>query len=330
MSSAHALNIRGIRPPSTVGILRERFGIEDVTVPGARSDFHATTVVPAGSVAIADVTLTDGVRVRYPALDSYRVVVPVTGRAAVRASDSAAVAADPGVALVVDPDDQGAVHDWCGQSRLLVLAIEAHAMRSHRDRLNPHPGSPVTRLGPLVTVGHAPASAWTGLLRQLVTDHASGHGVSRNDRIWSLLTSALITGLLLLSDPQLRDGKRGSLSGVRPAAAAVLPESVRAAVSAMRDDPSRPFTADELARVSGVGARALQRGFQQHLGTTPLGYLRELRLAAVHERLRATGPATTTVADAARRFGFQHLGRFADLYRRQYGVTPSETLRSSG
>jgi AraC-like DNA-binding protein len=33
------------------------------------------------------------------------------------------------------------------------------------------------------------------------------------------------------------------------------------------------------------------------------------------------------VADAAYRWGFNHLGRFAAAYREKYGVSPSRTVR---
>ncbi|WP_278258467.1 helix-turn-helix domain-containing protein [Nocardioides convexus] len=35
-----------------------------------------------------------------------------------------------------------------------------------------------------------------------------------------------------------------------------------------------------------------------------------------------------TVGEAASRWGFTHLGRFAAAYRGRYGVAPSDTLRA--
>jgi AraC-like DNA-binding protein len=56
-------------------------------------------------------------------------------------------------------------------------------------------------------------------------------------------------------------------------------------------------------------------------------YLRQVRLALVHDNLRAADPAATTVAQVAYRYGFTHLGRFAAAYRERYDVSPSQTLR---
>jgi transcriptional regulator GlxA family with amidase domain len=54
-------------------------------------------------------------------------------------------------------------------------------------------------------------------------------------------------------------------------------------------------------------------------------FVRDVRLDAVRERLtRADSPCT--VAEVATEFGFGHLSRFSQDYRRRYGENPSETL----
>jgi len=56
-----------------------------------------------------------------------------------------------------------------------------------------------------------------------------------------------------------------------------------------------------------------------------MAYLRHVRLARAHHDLRHGD--VHTVAEAAHRWGFTHLGRFAVLYQARYGAAPSETLR---
>ncbi|MFD0476744.1 helix-turn-helix domain-containing protein [Nonomuraea thailandensis] len=65
------------------------------------------------------------------------------------------------------------------------------------------------------------------------------------------------------------------------------------------------------------------------MDTTPLGYLRQARLARAHAELEAGDPAATTVAVIAARWGFFHPGRFALAYKAAYGRPPGGTLRSS-
>ncbi len=89
--------------------------------------------------------------------------------------------------------------------------------------------------------------------------------------------------------------------------------------------PSSDLTTVELAAKAGVSARALQAGFQEVVGMSPMAYLRGARLDRVHHELLAgTGESVT---DVAGRWGFFHPGRFADQYRARFGDLPSRTAR---
>jgi transcriptional regulator GlxA family with amidase domain len=95
----------------------------------------------------------------------------------------------------------------------------------------------------------------------------------------------------------------------------------------MHADPAHPYTAGELAAIAGVGVRVLQESFKQHVGVSPMTYLRRLRLDGVHTELSEADPWQVSVSEVAVRWGFTHLGRFAGAYRARFGVAPSQTLR---
>jgi AraC-like DNA-binding protein len=103
--------------------------------------------------------------------------------------------------------------------------------------------------------------------------------------------------------------------------------TVRRAVAHIEDHADQPLTVAEIAAAAHVTVRALQYAFRRHLDTTPLAYLRRVRLAQAHRDLRAASPLDTTVGEIAARWGFAHPGRFAALYREAYGTSPSATLR---
>ena len=88
------------------------------------------------------------------------------------------------------------------------------------------------------------------------------------------------------------------------------------------------FTVADLAAIAGVSIRSLQQSFRRYVGIPPMTYLRDLRLARVHEHLREAEPTLHSVTDIAYRYGFTHMGRFAAEYRARYGLLPSETLRA--
>jgi len=60
---------------------------------------------------------------------------------------------------------------------------------------------------------------------------------------------------------------------------------------------------------------------------SPTAYLRLVRLKRIHGTLRDGGEDGATIAQIARAWGFGHMGRFAETYRRQFGELPSETVR---
>jgi transcriptional regulator GlxA family with amidase domain len=86
-----------------------------------------------------------------------------------------------------------------------------------------------------------------------------------------------------------------------------------------------PITLGGLCRVAGVGARCLQRTFEYRRGVSPMRFVAERRLAATHRALlhALPGASVTRIALAN---GFDHVGRFAQLYREVLGELPSQTL----
>jgi transcriptional regulator GlxA family with amidase domain len=104
---------------------------------------------------------------------------------------------------------------------------------------------------------------------------------------------------------------------------------MRQAMDAMQEHPEYPYTLTDLADITGVSTRSLQAGFRRYLGSTPMAYLRQVRLARAHDDLRAADPSQRTVAEIAYRWGFTHLGRFAAVYRARYGQPPSWTLNDA-
>ncbi|MFD0275593.1 helix-turn-helix domain-containing protein [Kitasatospora sp. NPDC127111] len=105
------------------------------------------------------------------------------------------------------------------------------------------------------------------------------------------------------------------------------PGTVRRAVAFIESNADQDIALAHIASAAYVTPRALQYAFRRHLGTTPLAYLRRVRVAAAHRDLLAADPRTSTVTEIAVRWGFAHPGRFAAHYRDAYRTSPSTTLR---
>lgn len=84
----------------------------------------------------------------------------------------------------------------------------------------------------------------------------------------------------------------------------------------------------DICTTVGVSERSLQYAFRAYVDLSPVAYLRLCRLNRVRTTLRTSAPQTTTVTAVAMRFGFLHLGRFAQDYRQVFDESPSTTLAS--
>ncbi|HEX9831724.1 MAG TPA: helix-turn-helix domain-containing protein [Mycobacterium sp.] len=105
------------------------------------------------------------------------------------------------------------------------------------------------------------------------------------------------------------------------------PVLLRRAIAFIHDNAHRDITLSDIAASVNVTPRSVQYTFRRYQGTTPLEYLRCLRLQHAHRELQAADPSVDTVTAIAGRWGFGHAGRFSSMYKRTFGTSPSQTLR---
>ncbi|WP_371864565.1 helix-turn-helix domain-containing protein [Gordonia crocea] len=110
---------------------------------------------------------------------------------------------------------------------------------------------------------------------------------------------------------------------LRAAPEVSAPGYVRTAVHYIDEHARELPTVADVAAAAGVSVRTLSGAFGAYLGMTPRAYLVEQRLQGVYREL-ARG--ATTVAAAARAWGYVNMGVFAGAYRRRFGEPPSATL----
>jgi AraC-like DNA-binding protein len=108
--------------------------------------------------------------------------------------------------------------------------------------------------------------------------------------------------------------------------AAAAPGNVRRAEAFMRANTGMPLTIAEIAEAAGCGVRALQIAFHRFRGTTPMRALQQARLEEARTEILRPDQ-TQSLARIAAEYGFSSPSQFAQFFRRQYGVYPSEMLR---
>jgi AraC-like DNA-binding protein len=103
--------------------------------------------------------------------------------------------------------------------------------------------------------------------------------------------------------------------------------TLRRAIAFIDEHAHIDLSVVDIAAAANVSVRAVQFAFRRHLDTTPMAYLREVRLDRAHRELLAAEPSCgNTVTAIAARWGFHSHSRFAAKYRHTYGVTPHHTL----
>lgn len=93
----------------------------------------------------------------------------------------------------------------------------------------------------------------------------------------------------------------------------------------MMGHADEPLSVLEVCSRVGTSRRKLNYCFQDVLGTSPIKYLRTLRLNSIRRAIRQAPPGVT-IQDIASHWGFWHLSQFAQDYRSLFGELPSDTL----
>ncbi|MDT9593305.1 AraC family transcriptional regulator [Nocardioides zeae] len=248
----------------------------------------------------------------------YHVALPLTGGVVCAGAAEQPMTVAPGRASVWGPGQVPDTH-WAAGTTLMcfmvppdVVAAEAKALLG-RDILTPvvfEPKMDLTSPGGrswwrLVNLLAGELEADSGLIQETVTRH-------HFERL-------LVEGLLLAHRHSLSDvmEQRSRSSTV---------QGVARAIELVEEDPAAPWSALSLANRVHLSVRSLQEGFRRELDTSPMSHVRDVRLRRVFDDLNAAPPGPT-VNQIAQRWGFLHMGRFADHYRRQYGELPSVTRR---
>jgi len=129
----------------------------------------------------------------------------------------------------------------------------------------------------------------------------------------------VLTGLLL---SQPNNYSAALEDTAKPAA----PRDIKRAVEYLEGHLDLPVTIADLVVASQVPGRTLFQHFHDFKGTSPMRYLRRARFERVYQALRAAS-ADDGVTQIAVAHGFTHMGRFSVDYQKQFGESPSATLR---
>jgi AraC-like DNA-binding protein len=168
-----------------------------------------------------------------------------------------------------------------------------------------------------LTSGHGRSLAQYLLMAAVDLDRADS--MLAHPTTMGMFQQFIITGLLL-SQPHSHFDSLLRLSGP------IAPHGVKRAIDYMEANLAQPIVLADIVAAAGIPGRTLLQHFRDSSGTSPMRYVRDMRMARVRQDLLRAHDGES-VTEIALRWGFNHLGRFAAEYRRRFGETPSETRR---
>jgi AraC-like DNA-binding protein len=256
--------------------------------------------------------------------------IPLRGGAYIRCGGQS-IEADPLLASFPSPTEPLSMR-WAEDSPHLIVRLDRRALSTRLESLLQAPLREPLVFGLGVDMNRPEARGLSALLGYLQCVLESGQGFAGQPALAEQAENHLLSTLLLSMPHNHSAALSGGMRSVPPGAAAtVVPRAVRRAQEILRGHLEQPISLEELCTLVGVSSRSLQQGFARHTGSSPMAWLRDLRLDHVRAQLKASADGSSgvgqaiKVADIAARYGFYHLGHFAAHYRRRFGELPSET-----
>jgi transcriptional regulator GlxA family with amidase domain len=150
---------------------------------------------------------------------------------------------------------------------------------------------------------------------KLIDKEARGEGAGR-DLILERLVEVMLLEALRSTDAEIQ--KTGLLAGLRDPA-------IAAALRTMHADVSHNWSVAELGRRAGMSRSAFADRFAKTVGSTPIDYLLQLRMALAKDMLRREKRSLSEVADV---IGYQSTSAFSTAFRRSTGISPGAFARN--
>jgi AraC-like DNA-binding protein len=152
---------------------------------------------------------------------------------------------------------------------------------------------------------------------ELIDDEADASHPCR-DMILERLVEVLLIEAMRLCAAQITTAQRGLMAGLSD-------PTLAPALHQMHGDLAQDWTVQRLARSANVSRAVFAERFTRIVGMPPGQYLLEWRVATAKDILRSERPS---MAEVARRVGYQSASAFTTAFTRLSGCSPTEFVRS--
>jgi AraC-like DNA-binding protein len=296
----------------------QRFEID--LCSGFSSFNHRSSSLGGLTIEAMELECRDAFRVRKverPTFHSFHFVVK--GACHVTSSRQS-FTATAGNLFVLQPNQEAQEHWAEGCEQFIVRIDKSEIEKAVQKMLGHQPSNEIIFKHMSTDPGIAD---WIGQLSLLPQNSLAGRsGLFENKHVAFHLEQSLI--MMLLSEIEHSCSAEMSHENHGPA-----PYYVKRVEDMFRANFENEISMADILQVSGVSLRTVFYGFQRWRGTTPMGYLRDMRLDAARQYLAKPVAGPKSVSEAALAAGFTNFSQFSKLYKMRFGEKPSATLVES-
>jgi|GEM_PF-1046515 len=224
-----------------------------------------------------------------------------------------------GQATLFSPGDELDL-DWFHDTTSLIIRINRNTLHEFAEKVYglTRPRTQI-HLPTYLSLEEGAGLSITSMLQTLVTELDDENSLLSQGVTTKMVSELLLTSLLHSnSDEFKKDIARGKFDNRVP--------HLQRAVDFIKANLEREISLSELTETSGTCARKLQSEFSKHYGMGPMSYIKQEKLNCLRDALLAANPHEATVGDIAARWGFYHASNLSQIYRKQFGESPSATL----
>lgn len=226
--------------------------------------------------------------------------------------------AKPGDMFVVLPG-HAATQYWDGHIRTLIVEVTEWRLRRALAAEVGEMGTEVLSVPPVSS--DLGVAQWLQHMIGLNLHYGAQNDLFGNARVGSQLERTLLS--MLFANVENSNARGAGRDG------GVVPYYIRRAEAFVKAHYTEPISIEDIAAAACIGSRSLYYGFQQALDTTPMAYLRTVRLAHARRELEQAVATGRSVADIAVEAGFVNFSHFAKVYRQSFGESPTQTMQQA-
>lgn len=181
--------------------------------------------------------------------------------------------------------------------------------------------APIFRSLPQLIIERTSEDAVSGHLTKTVNEiiHRTDAADAGASYLLARLMEMLFLEVLRRHAARLPPGSQGMLAAASDAI-------VSRALSALHNNPARPWTVEDLANEAGASRTVLTERFNRLIGKAPMEYLTHWRIQLAADRLRS---GNHRLAQAAHDAGYESEAAFSRAFKRVMGVSPGAWRQDS-